>query len=172
MAPTLRKRKAPEAAPAPAPATKKAAAPKKTAAAAAPKKAAEPKKAAAAPAEKKASKQVAVGDEIDLDTFGGEIETNDGEKTTLKKLVEASGSGVVLFTYPKASTPGCKYIYSTIVRRPRKLTENRHQAGLLLPRCLRASHCRRPPHLRPQRGFAQGQHHLQGQAEAPVPSSL
>ncbi|CEO61190.1 Putative Disrupter of telomere silencing protein [Penicillium brasilianum] len=47
------------------------------------------------------------GDTINLDDFGGEIETNDGTKTTLKKLVEESKSGVVLFTYPKASTPGC-----------------------------------------------------------------
>jgi len=50
-----------------------------------------------------------VGDTIDLAEFGGEIETNDGEKTTLAKLVEESKGGVVLFTYPKASTPGCKF---------------------------------------------------------------
>ncbi|KAH6652928.1 thioredoxin-like protein, partial [Truncatella angustata] len=31
----------------------------------------------------------------------------DGKKTTLKELVDESKSGVVLFTYPKASTPGC-----------------------------------------------------------------
>ena len=55
-----------------------------------------------------ASGKVAVGDTITLEDFGGEIQTNDGEKTTLKKLVDESGSGVVLFTYPKASTPGCK----------------------------------------------------------------
>jgi peroxiredoxin Q/BCP len=48
-----------------------------------------------------------VGDTIDLATFGGEVETHDGTKTTLKQLVEASKGGVVLFTYPKASTPGC-----------------------------------------------------------------
>ncbi|KAI1140397.1 AhpC-TSA-domain-containing protein [Hypoxylon sp. FL0543] len=48
-----------------------------------------------------------VGDTIALDGFGGEVETNDGEKTTLKALVEESKSGVVIFTYPKASTPGC-----------------------------------------------------------------
>lgn len=52
----------------------------------------------------------AVGDIITLDGFGGEIETNDGTKTTLKALVEESKSGVVLFTYPKASTPGCTCI--------------------------------------------------------------
>ena len=54
-------------------------------------------------------KKVAVGDQISLDAFGGEIETNEGVKTSLKKLVEDSKAGVVLFTYPKASTPGCKY---------------------------------------------------------------
>ncbi|KAF2127198.1 AhpC-TSA-domain-containing protein [Dothidotthia symphoricarpi CBS 119687] len=48
-----------------------------------------------------------VGDTIDLSAFGGEIETNDGNKTTFAKLVEESKGGVVLFTYPKASTPGC-----------------------------------------------------------------
>ncbi|KAL2863035.1 thioredoxin peroxidase DOT5 [Aspergillus lucknowensis] len=48
-----------------------------------------------------------VGEDVNLDGFGGEIETNDGTKTTLKALVDESKSGVVLFTYPKASTPGC-----------------------------------------------------------------
>lgn len=57
---------------------------------------------------KKSGGKPKVGDVVDLDGFGGEIETNDGEKTTLKKLVDESKSGVVLFTYPKASTPGCK----------------------------------------------------------------
>ncbi|KAF1960130.1 AhpC-TSA-domain-containing protein [Byssothecium circinans] len=47
------------------------------------------------------------GDTIDLATFGGEVETHDGTKTSLAKLVEESKAGVVLFTYPKASTPGC-----------------------------------------------------------------
>ncbi|KAK1247438.1 hypothetical protein MKX07_002347 [Trichoderma sp. CBMAI-0711] len=54
-----------------------------------------------------AAGKIAVGDVIDLEGFGGEVQTNDGEKTTLKKLVDDSKSGVVLFTYPKASTPGC-----------------------------------------------------------------
>ena len=58
------------------------------------------------------SSKVAVGDTINLDDFGGEIETNDGEKTSLKKLVEESKTGVVLFTYPKASTPGCEWLAS------------------------------------------------------------
>ncbi|UPL01365.1 hypothetical protein LCI18_012299 [Fusarium solani-melongenae] len=56
---------------------------------------------------KKKSDKAEVGDVVDLDGFGGEIETNDGEKTTLKALVDESKAGVVLFTYPKASTPGC-----------------------------------------------------------------
>ena len=53
--------------------------------------------------------KVIVGNTITLDDFGGEVETNDGKKVTLKKLVDESKSGVVLFTYPKASTPGCRY---------------------------------------------------------------
>ncbi|KAF2013748.1 AhpC-TSA-domain-containing protein, partial [Aaosphaeria arxii CBS 175.79] len=48
-----------------------------------------------------------VGETIDISGFGGEVETNDGVKTSLAKLLEKSKSGVVLFTYPKASTPGC-----------------------------------------------------------------
>ncbi|OJI81583.1 thioredoxin peroxidase dot5 [Aspergillus tubingensis] len=48
-----------------------------------------------------------VGDKLDLDNFGGDIETDEGQKTTLKDLVDASEAGVVLFTYPRASTPGC-----------------------------------------------------------------
>lgn len=55
-----------------------------------------------------------VGDTIALDGFGGEIETNDGTKTNLKELVATSKSGVVLFTYPKASTPGCKFILTPV----------------------------------------------------------
>ncbi|KAK5127395.1 hypothetical protein LTR85_006734 [Meristemomyces frigidus] len=47
------------------------------------------------------------GSSIDLEGFGGEVETNDGDKVTLAKLVADSKAGVVLFTYPKASTPGC-----------------------------------------------------------------
>lgn len=46
---------------------------------------------------------------IELEGFGGEVETHDGKKVTLAQLVKESKAGVVLFTYPKASTPGCKY---------------------------------------------------------------
>lgn len=53
--------------------------------------------------------KVAVGDTVTINGFGGEVETHDGEKVTLKKLVDESKSGVVLFTYPKASTPGCRH---------------------------------------------------------------
>jgi len=48
-----------------------------------------------------------VGDIVDLDTFGGEVETHDGKTLTLKQLLDQSKAGVVLFTYPKANTPGC-----------------------------------------------------------------
>ncbi|KAJ5949740.1 hypothetical protein N7454_001324 [Penicillium verhagenii] len=60
-----------------------------------------------APSQPAAQKVPQVANIIDLEGFGGEIETNDGTTTTLKKLVEESSTGVVLFTYPKASTPGC-----------------------------------------------------------------
>jgi len=48
-----------------------------------------------------------IGDTISLETFGGQISTHEGNPITLKELVSSSKSGVVLFTYPKASTPGC-----------------------------------------------------------------
>lgn len=116
----LRKRKAPQPPPAPAPAAKKATKPGRPAKSKKPEPAAKkedekPAAPAAAasppPAAAPSSKKVAVGQVIDLDGFGGEIQTNDGETTTLKKLLEESGSGVVLFTYPKASTPGCKFFF-------------------------------------------------------------
>ena len=108
----LRKRKAP-AAPPQAPPTKKKAE-KAKAAAAQPAKAASAKAPKDAPNGAKASTKVAVGDILDLSSFDGEIETHDGDKTTLKKLVDDSDNGVVLFTYPKASTPGCKYASRSI----------------------------------------------------------
>ncbi|MCJ1290560.1 hypothetical protein MMC34_002099 [Xylographa carneopallida] len=98
----LRKRKAPAEA-APAPPTKKSVG---TAAASKTKDSGADKKSAVANG-LSSKTAVAAGNTITLDGFGGEIETNDGEKTTLKKLVEKSKAGVVLFTYPKASTPGC-----------------------------------------------------------------
>lgn len=109
----LRKRPAPAAPPPPA----KKRAPSKAKAQKDAPKAAEPEQAPAAvalPADTKTTEKPAktgapkVGDSITLEGFGGEIETNDGDKTTLAKLVGDSKAGVVLFTYPKASTPGCK----------------------------------------------------------------
>lgn len=47
-----------------------------------------------------------VGDTIDIGSFGGDFETNDGKTVTFKELLDESKAGVVLFTYPKASTPG------------------------------------------------------------------
>jgi len=38
------------------------------------------------------------------------LNLTDGEKATLQNLVEISVSGVVVFTYPKANTPGCDEI--------------------------------------------------------------
>ena len=107
MPPELRKRKAPEQ-PAEAPAEKKSAAEKKNAPA---------KKGVVAKAVEKVKKVVGVapdsgtpkvGQKIELEGFGGEIQTNDGKAVTLQQLVAESKNGVVLFTYPKASTPGCK----------------------------------------------------------------
>lgn len=132
MAPELRKRKAPQ--PAPEPPAKKPAGKAKVAKAAEkakeavtgkPAKPAPKSKAKAngsdvaapapadapAPAASAGGKPV-VGEVINLEGFGGEIETNDGTKTTLKALVDESKAGVVLFTYPKASTPGCKLFRS------------------------------------------------------------
>lgn len=131
----LRKRKAPQPPPAPAPAVKrasKAGRPSKAKAAASKKEEAATKKdapaapaaaagAAVSPPAVAANKVVAVGDVIDLDGFGGEIETNDGKKTSLKELVEESESGVVLFTYPKASTPGCTFFISYVLLALREL---------------------------------------------------
>ena len=101
----LRKRPAPS--PAPPPAKKKKAAAKPKA-----KKEVPPAKKDSAPASKAkamdSSTPPKAGDTITLSNFGGEIETNDSTKTTLATLVEESKAGVVLFTYPKASTPGCK----------------------------------------------------------------
>ena len=102
----LRKRPGPP--PAPPPAKKKASAKPKAEKEEAP--AVETKAAEAAPATKATNGgPPKVGDTITLEGFGGEVETHDEKKVTLAKLVEDSKAGVVLFTYPKASTPGCKY---------------------------------------------------------------
>ncbi|KAI0019332.1 AhpC-TSA-domain-containing protein [Xylariomycetidae sp. FL0641] len=100
----LRKRKAP--APPPEPPAKKQSKASKVATKVKEAVKGKPAKPADANGSSKPAKPV-VGDIVDLDGFGGEVETNDGKTTTLKALVDESKSGVVLFTYPKASTPGC-----------------------------------------------------------------
>ncbi|KAI0179128.1 AhpC-TSA-domain-containing protein [Hypoxylon sp. FL1284] len=100
----LRKRKAP--APVPEPPAKKQSKASKVATKVKAAVKGKPAKSANANGASKPAKPV-VGDTITLDGFGGEIETNDGDKTTLKALVDESKSGVVIFLYPKASTPGC-----------------------------------------------------------------
>ena len=114
----LRKRKTPPPAPAPAPkkerktkATKANGKSETVAEPAAPEPSAVPA-AAPEPETKAASGTPKPGDKIDLEGFGGEVETNDGRKVTLKSLVDESKEGVVLFTYPKASTPGCELLRS------------------------------------------------------------
>ncbi|KAJ9196793.1 hypothetical protein DTO166G4_631 [Paecilomyces variotii] len=106
----LRKRKAPAE---PAPTEKKPKVTQKAATRGRPRASAKgAQKDSAAQSSK--SSTPSVGDTIQLDGFGGEIETHEGVKTTLKALVDESESGVVLFTYPKASTPGCKYSFSSL----------------------------------------------------------
>jgi len=59
--------------------------------------------------------KVGVGSKIPLESgtgFGGVVVLNTGEETNLGALVAKSGAGVVVFTYPKASTPGCKWSLS------------------------------------------------------------
>jgi thioredoxin-dependent peroxiredoxin len=74
-----------------------------------------------------------VGDVITLEGFGGEFETQDGTTVTLKKLVDESKAGVVIFTYPKASTPGCKSASSTARALDLIVANtNRHQASVFL----------------------------------------
>jgi peroxiredoxin Q/BCP len=114
----LRKRKTPPPAPTPAPKkerkTKAAKANGKSEAvaeSAAPEPSVVPD-AAPEPETRAASGTPKPGDKIDFEGFGGEVETNDGRKVTLKSLVDESKEGVVLFTYPKASTPGCELLRS------------------------------------------------------------
>lgn len=111
----LRKRKA--APTQPEPVSKKAATAKTAKTARTTKEDAKPKKAAEDVKSKSASatssakvKVPQVGDVISLEGFGGELQTQDSASTNLKSLIESSKAGVVLFTYPRASTPGCKFL--------------------------------------------------------------
>lgn len=54
------------------------------------------------------SVELVPGDIVNINGFGGDISIHTGEKTNLKSLLESSQNGVILFTYPRASTPGCK----------------------------------------------------------------
>ena len=55
-----------------------------------------------------------VGQKIEVGGFGGVVTTHDGTETSLGALVEGSKMGVVVFTYPKASTPGCESLLSIL----------------------------------------------------------
>jgi peroxiredoxin Q/BCP len=137
MPPELRKRKAPAAEPAAAPPAKKKGPVAKAVAKV--KDALSPKAPKVAKTNGATSAiKVAVGVAIPLDGFGGEVETNDGVKTTLKKLVDESKGGVVLFTYPKASTPGCQFPTSRVVIQ--MLICLRYPASLRVPRPIHTTH--------------------------------
>ncbi|EED23640.1 disrupter of telomere silencing protein Dot5, putative [Talaromyces stipitatus ATCC 10500] len=99
----LRKRKAPAAQPGPV--KKKAATAKSTKKVPKAEKATEEVKSKDTTTSKAAVPKV--GDVISLEGFGGELQTQDGESTALQSLIASSKAGVVLFTYPRASTPGC-----------------------------------------------------------------
>jgi peroxiredoxin Q/BCP len=117
----LRKRKAPaEAAPAPSP--KKSSNPVKKALDAA--KDAVIGNSASSEGATNGSAKIAVGQTIALEGFGGELETHTGDKVTLSKLLEQSQAGVVIFTYPKANTPGCKSIRFSTVNRGTQINLN------------------------------------------------
>lgn len=56
--------------------------------------------------EAKSSPKLKVGDTLPSDL--AEVTLDDGTKTTFDKLLDASEKGIVLFSYTKAGTPGCK----------------------------------------------------------------
>jgi hypothetical protein len=127
------------------------------------------KDAPAEPKAKTSSSPPKQGDKIDLEGFGGEIETNDGEKTTLAQLAKSSKKGVVLFTYPKASTPYVSAeVTVNLTKKPQanKIIQQRlHNPSLPLPRLLRATNSHWARNLRPQHRQSQSKHHFQNQAE-------
>ncbi|KAL2410329.1 hypothetical protein ABEF95_007514 [Exophiala dermatitidis] len=64
--------------------------------------------AATSTADKKTSVAIEGTGPVNIDGgFGGSIHLHDGTETTLRQLLDKSEKGVVLFTYPRASTPGC-----------------------------------------------------------------
>jgi thioredoxin-dependent peroxiredoxin len=52
-----------------------------------------------------------MGTKIALEGFGGTVSTHDGKEVSLKSLLDEGKKGVVVFTYPKASTPGCEFSF-------------------------------------------------------------
>lgn len=124
--------------------------------------------------------KVTTGDAIDFGGFGGEVETNKGEKITLKELVEDSKSGVVLFTYPKASTPGCRsalFLFCSYFCAPLyafgfscqfsghlRLIFNRHHSGLPFQRGLQTIDRNWVLYLWTVHRLAKIQHNLQDEA--------
>ncbi|KAF8460727.1 thioredoxin-like protein, partial [Kalaharituber pfeilii] len=58
-------------------------------------------------ADAKATPKLKVGDTLPTDL--GEITLDDGSKTTFGALLDDSDKGIVLFSYTKQSTPGCKH---------------------------------------------------------------
>ena len=48
-----------------------------------------------------------VGEAIPASLYDVAVTTHDNQSVTFKQLLDDSKSGVVIFTYPKASTPGC-----------------------------------------------------------------
>lgn len=65
------------------------------------------------------AKAIGVGQTLELDGFGGTVQTHDGADVTFKDLLDKSGAGIVIFTYPRASTPGCKLSSSCFVSLPK-----------------------------------------------------
>lgn len=58
--------------------------------------------------------KASVGSKIALAGFGGTVSTHEGRQVSVQELLQevetspgGKGQGLVLFTYPKASTPGC-----------------------------------------------------------------
>lgn len=113
-----------------------------------------------------------VGDSITLEGFGGEVETQDGKAVTLKQLVDESKSGVILFTYPKASTPGCEFSHLISTFKQRLTKFRRHDPSLRLPRRLLHPYSHGSLNLWPVLGWSEGKHNLQDQAIPPLHPAL
>jgi len=96
----------------------------------------------AKPAPAKKSGPPAKGDKLDVASLP-DVETHDAEKVTISSLLADSKAGIVLFTYPKASTPGCTFHCPL----PYPSNPVRHQASLHVPRWLRDPHQDRPRDL-------------------------